>query len=149
MMLDSTDTKVRYLLELGTDKISHSGSTLIKHLVGVHDILVANGAPRYVCDAGLFHSIYGTPAFTHQSTDDRNAVRDLIGTAAERLVYEFSILGRPRTHHIGELADGQLREDLTMLNGANQMEMNRRPAKEMELEEAYEGMWNYNGGRRA
>ena len=113
-MLDSTDTKVRYLLELGTDKISHSGSTLIKHLVGV-----------------------------------RKAVRDLIGPAAERLVYEFSILGRPRTHHIGELADGQLREDLTMLNGANQMEMNRRPAKEMELEEAYEGMWNYNGGRRA
>ena len=86
-MLDSTDTKVRYLLELGTDQISHSGSTLIKHLVGVHDIFVANRAPQYFCDAGLFHSIYGTPAFTHQSTDDRSTVRDLIGPEAERLVY--------------------------------------------------------------
>ena len=148
-MLDSTDTKVRYLLELGTDQISHSGSTLIKHLVGVHDILVANGAPQYICDAGLFHSIYGTPAFTHQSTDDRCTVRDLIGPEAERLVYEFSILQRPRANHIGELADSKLREALTMLNGANQMEMNRRPAKEMELDEAYGDMWNYNSGRRA
>ena len=36
-----------------------------------------------------------------------------------------------------------------MLNGANQMEMNRRPAKEMELDEAYGDMWNYNSGRGA
>jgi len=64
-------------------------------------------------------------------------------------VYEFSTIDRPRTYHIGELADSKLREELTLLNGANQMEMNRRPAEEMELEEAYDGLWNYNSGRRA
>ena len=65
---------------------------LIKHLVGVHDILVANGAPRYVCDAGLFHSIYGTIYFNTQSTNNREEVRQLIGTEAEELVYLFLII---------------------------------------------------------
>ena len=148
-MQDSITTKIKYLIEMGCDEVHHSGGTLMQHLVGVHDILVANGAPRHVCDAGLFHSIYGTMSFQHKTTEDREKIKELIGSKAERLVYEFSTLDRPRTYHIGELADSKLREELTLLNGANQMEMNRRPAEEMELEEAYDGLWNYNSGRRA
>ena len=148
-MKDSITTKVQYLIEAGADEVPHSGATLIDHLVGVHDILVANGAAQYICDAGLFHSIYGTPAFKHQTTNNRDEIRELIGTRAEQLVYEFSVLERPRHQYIGELADSVLREELTLLNGANQMEMNRRPVEEMELEEAYGDMWVYNGGRRS
>ena len=149
IMQDSITTKVKYLIEMGCGEVPHSGGTLIQHLVGVHDILVANGAPRHICDAGLFHSIYGTMSFQHKTTEDREKIRELIGSKAERLVYEFSTIDRPRTYHIGELADSKLREELTLLNGANQREMNRRPAKEMELDEAYDGLWNYNDGRRA
>ena len=53
-MQDSITTKVKYLIEMGCGEVPHSGGTLMQHLVGVHDILVANGAPRHVCDAGLF-----------------------------------------------------------------------------------------------
>jgi len=131
---------------MGTDQVSHSGGTLIEHLVGVHDILVANGAPKYVCDAGLFHSIYGTISFKHKTTEDRDMIREMIGSDAENLVYIFSTLDRPRVFHIGELSDGILREDLTLLNGANQQEMNRRPSPEMGMDEAYGDLWNYNDG---
>ena len=88
-------------------------------------------------------------SFQHKTTEDREKIRELIGSKAERLVYEFSTIDRPRAYNIGELADSKLREELTLLNSANQMEMNRRPADEMELEEAYDGLWNYNSGRRA
>ena len=148
-MKDSTTTKIKFLKELGADRVPHSGRYLIDHLVGVHDILVGWKLEQYVCDAGLFHSIYGTMTFQHKTTEDREKIKELIGSKAERLVYEFSMLERPRTFHIGELADGGLREELTLLNGANQMEMNRRPSEEMELDEAYDGLWNYNNGRRA
>ncbi len=148
-MQDSITTKIKFLIAMGADKVPHSGGTLIEHLIAVHDILVTNNSPNYICEAGLFHSIYGTTSFQHKSTEDRDMIRELIGEAAEHLVYEFSILERPRTYFIGELSDGQLRQDLTLLNGANEMEMNRRPVPEMELDEAYEGLWNYNGGRRS
>ena len=138
--------KIEYLIELGADKVPHSDGTLLEHLIGVHDILSSNGAPQYVCDAGLYHSIYGTVSFEHKPTEDRNQIRELIGSAAENLVYEFSILERPRTYFIGELSDGQLRQDLTLLNGANEMEMNSRPTPEMSMEEAY-GHIGFDSGR--
>jgi len=141
---DSITTKVKYLIEMGCGEVHHSGGTLIQHLVAVHDILVANESPKYICDAGLFHSIYGTMSFEHKTTEDRNVIRELIGSKSERLVYEFSILDRPRTFYIGELSDGQLREDLTLLNSANQVEMNNRTSQEMGLDEAYGDLWNRN-----
>jgi len=145
-MNDSVSRKIKYLTEMGCGEVHHSGGTLIEHLAGVHDILVQNKAPSYVCDAGLFHSIYGTVSFEHKTTEDRNQIRELIGSAAENLVYEFSILERPRTYFIGELSDGQLRQDLTLLNGANEMEMNSRPTPEMSMEEAY-GHIGFDSGR--
>ena len=59
-------------------------------------MLKAWGAGDDVCDAGLFHSIYGTEGFQgfclpYERRDD---VRALIGTRAERLVYVFCVVDR-------------------------------------------------------
>jgi hypothetical protein len=81
---------------LGTAQVVHSGRTLYEHLCGVQSVLRAWGQPRYVCDAGLFHSIYSTEQFTHATLTlrDRPRVQLLIGHEAERLVYLFSVLQR-------------------------------------------------------
>mgnify|MGYP003116211016 CR=1 FL=1 len=138
--------KIEYLIELGADKVPHSGGTLLEHLIGVHDILSSNGAPQYVCDAGLYHSIYGTFVFKHQTTKDRDKVREVIGYDAERLVNEFCLLQNPRKYFIGELQDGDLRRYLTLLNDANYIEQSNRPTPEMSMEEAY-GHIGFDSGR--
>ena len=53
--------KIDFLKSTQTDTKSHSGTTLIEHLKGVHDILKKGGAPQYLQDAGLFHSILELP----------------------------------------------------------------------------------------
>ena len=52
-----------YLVDLGTDKIPHSGVMFLAHLIGVYRDLKEWGAPEHVCVTGLFHSIYGTEMF--------------------------------------------------------------------------------------
>ena len=40
-------------------------------------------APEYLQDAGLFHSVYGTASFKHQSTNDRNKVGNKINWTSD------------------------------------------------------------------
>lgn len=131
--------KLDYLTQTETNHQSHSGVTLIDHLVGVHDILKEWKAPQYLQDAGLFHSIYGTTVFEHQSTNDRDTIRELIGEQAEELVYQFSILIQPRLNSIRGLDDGQLKKDLQLLWEANELEQRDRiKAPMMSWKEAYD-----------
>ena len=48
-----------------------------------------------MCDAGLFHSIYGTEGFQGFTLpfDRRDDIRALIGDRAERLVWVFCVAG--------------------------------------------------------
>ena len=85
----------QFLMSLGCDKTPHSSRTLLDHLKGVHDLLRDWGNDENVCNAGLFHSIYGTDTFKHVSLSDRNALIDKIGTIAEGLVFIFSEGKRP------------------------------------------------------
>jgi hypothetical protein len=89
------DRQREFLLKLDADKTRHSGRTLFEHLKGVHDLLRDWDNPTDVCLAGLFHSIYGTNTFKHQSLSDRGALIDMIGVKAELLVYHFSTKDRP------------------------------------------------------
>ena len=77
-----------YLIAQGAAKTAHSGYTLWGHLSGVHRILDACGSEDHVCNAGLFHSVYGTQAFKTVTTDGsrRAEIQDLIGQHAEGLV---------------------------------------------------------------
>ncbi len=84
------------LAGIGASNTSHSGRKLVDHLLNTYDMLVAAGCPRDVCLAGGLHSIYGTNAFRHVSTEDRLPVRERFGEAAEHLAHLFCTINRPR-----------------------------------------------------
>jgi len=86
-----------FLIELGAHEVRHTGSVFTSHLTGVYDYLKQWNCPEHVMVAGLFHSIYGSEAFTRFSVDltRRDEVRKVIGDEAERLVYIFSAAGWP------------------------------------------------------
>jgi hypothetical protein len=90
--------KIEVFLRERTDGVKHSGRTLFDHLTGTHALLAKQGAPEHVCLAGLFHSIYGTNIFRHETMliSQRNVVIALIGPDAERLAYIFCSCGRPK-----------------------------------------------------
>jgi len=136
---DLTSTKINFLKSIGADEKNHSGGTLLDHLIGVHKILHDLGTPEYLQDAGLFHSVYGTTQFKHQSTKDREKVRELIGEKAEELVILFSRIPQPRLGNIMSLEESPVKEDLLLLNKANEEEMYSRKRKNrmMTWEEAY------------
>jgi hypothetical protein len=70
---------------------SNFPGNFLNHLVGVYKILVAWNQPQFICRAGLFHSVYGT--FDYRTShffdlrDGRQALRDLIGPAAEEISF--------------------------------------------------------------
>ena len=137
-MTDLNTTKINFLKELGTQNKTHSASTLLEHLIGVRDILKDMNAPEYVQDAGLFHSVYGTQSFRYQSTRDREKIVELIGEKAENLVFIFCTLSEPRALSISELDDTVVRNDLKLIDYANQTEITNRRNPEATWEEVYD-----------
>ena len=97
------------LKEIKSDEIAHERGTLYDHLTGTYNYLASWQSEEYVCSAGLFHSIYGTTIFRHQSIlyADRQRVKDIIGEKAEDLVYIFSSVNRPSAF-ITAIRDGCL-----------------------------------------
>jgi len=87
---------IEFLLSLGADQSRHSGRTLLDHLVGTHSLLFEWKNQEHVCLGGLFHSIYGTQYYRHQSVDTsmRNYIVDLIGPKAEELAWLFCTVNR-------------------------------------------------------
>ncbi len=92
------DQLTDFLRERHAETIGHSGRTFLDHLQGTEKLLREWGMPAYVCDAGLFHSVYGTNIFTLQSVsfDERDVVELLIGKKAEWLAYLFCVAKRPQ-----------------------------------------------------
>ena len=119
-MSDSISIKIDFLKQLGSDKFKHRNQSLLEHLIGVRDTLEKWGAPEYVQDGGLFHSVYGTTYFKPQMTTDRDAVRYLIGEKAEELAYWFCFLDPPRSQRISILENEQLKKDLLLIDKANE-----------------------------
>ena len=115
-------SKIDFLKSIGCDKELHSGTTLLEHLIGTRDIVKERGGSEYLQDACLFHSVYGTQRFNHQSTSDREKVKSLIGEKAEELVYIFSMCPYPRTDKIKTMYRGQIQEDLLAMDEANEDE---------------------------
>ena len=138
-MTDLTFTKkIDFLRSIGSDKTEHSGSrTLLEHLIGTSEKLKKMGAPQYLQDAGLFHSVYGTVYFMPDNglVEDRQVVKDLIGDQAEEVAYWFCILDKPRNENIWNIESDKLRQDLIMLEQANQDDMSENNI--MSWEEAY------------
>ncbi len=78
-----------FLMGLNAEKIGHTEKTYLAHLVGVYKDMEAAGCTKELCDAGMFHSIYGTQLFQDFKLplERRGDVRDLIGDRAERLAF--------------------------------------------------------------
>ncbi len=88
-MSDKMRTYADFLRELGAAQISHSENTYLAHASGVYRDLKSWGCSQELCDAGMFHSIYGTELFQKFTLplERRSEVRELIGARAERLAY--------------------------------------------------------------
>jgi SM-20-related protein len=89
-----------FLIDNAT-RAAHSGRTLFVHLLGTCALLRRWGCDDDVCRAGLYHSIYGTRSFKHESVkpdeDGRGRIREMIGREAEELVFKFHGDGRNDT----------------------------------------------------
>ena len=109
---------------MGCDKKRHREQTLLEHLIGTSEKLQKMGAPLYLQDAGLFHSVYGTSSYKDASTWNRFAIIDEIGEQAEEIVYLFSKIPQPRIFHISQMEPSQLKKDLLLLDRANQEDIN-------------------------
>jgi hypothetical protein len=67
----------------------------INHCIEVYGILKKQNESEQLCNAGLYHSIYGTCYFndTVQTIEnDRDLIKSEIGEYAEELVYKMSVL---------------------------------------------------------
>ena len=122
-MIDE-NKKIDFLINIGADKKQHGegGFNLLHHLIGTRNIIRDRGGAEYLQDAGLFHSVYYTQAFHYQSSTNREKVISIIGERSERLVYLYSICPRPRVENIHTLEDGQTKEDLLIMDKANEEE---------------------------
>lgn len=85
------------LRQSGAMQTPHSGRRLFDHLLGTYKLLQSWGNPQSTCLGGLFHSIYGTNAFTHQSLTpaQRPLLQTAIGHDAEQLAWHFCTIDRP------------------------------------------------------
>lgn len=94
--LPNLTAKFLHLVHLGAEYTGHSGLSLLDHLLNTCFILEGWGMDPSVCDAGLFHSIYGTETFSIQliPPGHREDLRAMIGKHAEQLVYCFSVVQR-------------------------------------------------------
>ena len=119
--------KFAFLQEI-TSTQKHAKKTFYQHLINVHTYLKERGAPEEVCDAGLFHSIYGTESYEFQdSRITREVVRGFIGNYAEELVHVFCTTKdrfKAIVHNTMGLSDRQAR-DLCCIEFANKWDQNQ------------------------
>jgi hypothetical protein len=78
-----------FLVGMGVEQVPHTHKSYLGHLISVYRILESQGCSDDVCQAGLFHSIYGTERFQGFTLplERSGEVRALIGDRAERLAY--------------------------------------------------------------
>jgi xanthine dehydrogenase iron-sulfur cluster and FAD-binding subunit A len=76
------------LRALGYDALQHDSHVpFLSHLIGTRRVLAGWGSRPALCDAGLFHSVYGTEFFVPDRTPDRAEVVAVIGAEAERIAW--------------------------------------------------------------
>lgn len=85
------DAVIAFLTEHGADTLEHPGGTLLAHLRRTADTLERWGCSADLVLAGLAHATYGTDGFPVPLVplDERPAVREVLGEAAEAIVYRY------------------------------------------------------------
>jgi hypothetical protein len=128
--LDPQEPIMRYLIDLPGVFLPHSGATLFHHLLGTYRILRSWGCEESLCIAGLFHSVYGTPAYRGGvlPKNRRFELINVIGVAAEALVHRFSDINWSFVFERGPQALKSLPRPLLILSAANLVEQRSRLA---------------------
>jgi hypothetical protein len=100
-----------YLLGLGIEQVGHTNKSYLAHLSGVYRDMQAGGCAEDVCQAGMFHSIYGTERFQgfKLPLERRSEVRTLVGARAENLAYLNCAMDRASFDRALEQAEGPYR----------------------------------------
>jgi hypothetical protein len=96
MIDEQLENRLRLLRKASTEHMPHSEVGLFDHLLGTRRLLVEWKARPALCDAGLFHSVYGTDQYelTAIPLSLRDEVRQVIGDEAEYLVWLFCMMRR-------------------------------------------------------
>src|SRR5437879_12124837 len=83
-MDEQLENRLRFLREANTEGMPHSDRGLFDHLLGTRQLLVEWEARPALCDAGLFHSVYGTEHYELKAVPltMRKEVQQLIGVNA-------------------------------------------------------------------
>ncbi|KAG6041155.1 hypothetical protein E4U41_005793 [Claviceps citrina] len=82
--------KFSFLQALTSAEEYHGDKSFYQHLLNVYTFLRSQSLPDEVCNAGLFHSVYGTENYHFRSEQvTREVVRGYIGQYAEELVFLF------------------------------------------------------------
>ena len=95
-MDEQLESRLRFLRKANTEGMPHSDRGLLDHLLGTRQLLVEWEARPALCDAGLFHSVYGTQHYELKAVPltMRNEVQQLIGDEAESLAWLFCMIRR-------------------------------------------------------
>jgi hypothetical protein len=113
----ATGAKLAFLRALGFGTLQHDSHVpFLAHLGGTRRLLNAWGERPALCDAGLFHSVYGTEFFVPDRIPERDDVTAVIGAEAERIAWLWCAIKR-ETIDVGRatvrLRRGDLAEQLT------------------------------------
>lgn len=93
--LGAGDERLVFLRGLGFEGVQHDSHVpFLAHLVGTARTLRSWGARPALCDAGLFHSVYGTEYFPLDDEVDRDDVIAVIGAEAERVAWLWCTVRR-------------------------------------------------------
>ncbi len=94
--MSGLDEQLQFLRDKGFGGVQHdSGVAFLAHLGGVRSLLHEWGARPQLCDAGLFHSVYGTEYFDAGITGvSRDEVRAVIGDEAEAVAWLWCTVRR-------------------------------------------------------
>jgi hypothetical protein len=90
------EDRLRFLRKANTEGMPHGDRALLEHLQGTRQLLVEWEARPALCDAGLFHSVYGTEYYELKAVplSMRDEVQQLIGEEAESLAWLFCMIRR-------------------------------------------------------
>lgn len=109
---------INFLYLKNCHNIKHSHSNFLNHLIGTFNILKKWKQPEHLCIAGMFHNIYGNQYFNPNLNVTREQIKNLIGEAAENLVYRYVNCDR---NTINQKNDNEL----IVLNLANSLDQKK------------------------
>jgi hypothetical protein len=106
-----TGARLSLLRRLGFGDLTHDSHVpFLSHLLGTRRVLVQWGERPALCDAGLFHSAYGTEYFPVDRPASREDVRDVIGDDAEEIAWLWCTIRRDTIDDSGPAVVAETRD---------------------------------------